>query len=204
MTKKLFPLYLCLLLFVNQGIGQSDFTPKHNISIGYGFGNLTNTLLKNYVDYQSFEYNSNGPFFGKYEYRINRLIGLGVNISYLSGEATFVTKDSSGSTIKSYTNTISRKGINIMGRANIHFSDEGKWDPYFGISFGYRLNQWKINFTDKRLGELKLNASKFVNFFPIGIEATLGTRYMFSQNIGIYGEIGLSRAFLQVGLTGSF
>jgi hypothetical protein len=39
---------------------------------------------------------------------------------------------------------------------------------------------------------------------PVGIEATFGTRFLFTDNVGAYVEIGLARAFFQFGVTGKF
>jgi hypothetical protein len=39
---------------------------------------------------------------------------------------------------------------------------------------------------------------------PIAFELTYGGRYYFTDNIGVYGEIGIARSYLQLGLCAKF
>ena len=98
-----------------------------------------------------------------------------------------------------FNNSINRTGYNIMLRFNWHFGDHDMIDPYFGLAGGYRSNNWSSDFEDQSLGELDINT-----LIPVGIEATFGTRFLFTDNVGAYVEIGLARAFFQFGVTGKF
>lgn len=37
-------------------------------------------------------------------------------------------------------------------------------------------------------------------FIPLGFEATVGARYMFTPNIGLFSEVGLAKGIIQAGL----
>jgi hypothetical protein len=39
---------------------------------------------------------------------------------------------------------------------------------------------------------------------PLGFESTLGARYMFTPNIGLYSEVGIAKAAFQFGLNAKF
>jgi hypothetical protein len=61
--------------------------------------------------------------------------------------------------------------------------DSEKWDIYGGLSLGYELYTW--SYDDNSI--YKGNAYSSGAFVLGGI---LGTRYMFSPNLGVYGELG--------------
>ena len=84
-------------------------------------------------------------------------------------------------------------------RFNWHFCDHDIIDPYFGLAAGYRSNNWEFTSTDPDFVSTETG-----NLIPFGIEATFGTRFLFTDNLGAYVELGLARAFFQVGLTGKF
>lgn len=164
-------------------------------SIGYGFGNIGNTVIKSFNSNANFNYTSVGPLFLRYEYGVSENFGIGLNISYLSGVASFNT-ESNG---EIYRNEISREGYNIMLRFNWHMGDHHKIDPYIGFAGGYRNNVLSSDFNDPELENVS-NES----LIPFGFEATFGTRFMFSDNIGAYVEVGVARAIMQIGMTAKF
>jgi|SaaInl85LU_5_DNA_1037374.scaffolds.fasta_scaffold01708_3 hypothetical protein len=168
---------------------------SHNISAGYGFGNLGNTILSTYESNTNYSYSSTGPLFFKYEYGISENFGFGLNFSYLQGIATFNSQ--SGQT--TYRNEITRTGYNIMLRFNWHFGDHDFIDPYFGVAAGYRSNKWTSVLGDPSIDNLNIKA-----IFPLGLEATFGTRFFITDNLGAYVEVGLARAIAQVGITSTF
>ncbi|MEN8839192.1 MAG: outer membrane beta-barrel protein [Flavobacteriales bacterium] len=182
-------------LFSFQAKSQAFQIESHNFSVGYGFGNFGNAVLNTYENNSNYSYSSTGPLFFKYEYGISENFGIGVNATYLTGIAGF-NSESNGTT---YYNEISRTGYNIMLRFNWHFGEHDMIDPYFGIAAGFRNNDWQSDFGDPNIENLSVST-----IFPLGLEATFGTRFFITENIGAYVEVGLARAIMQVGLTSTF
>lgn len=197
-----------LVFSANNSTAQAFEEGTSSASIGYGFGNIgnnlnsrfQNTVLNMYSykkNHDGYQFSYLGPLFLKYEYAISDKFGLGLNVSYLTSSAEFTSTDFNTNEV--FNNSINRTGYNIMMRFNWHFGDHDMIDPYFGLAGGYRSNNWSSDFEDQGLGEV--NISKQI---PVGIEATFGTRFLFTDNVGAYVEIGLARAFFQFGVTGKF
>ena len=82
---------------------------------------------------------------------------------------------------------------------NIHFGVKEKLDPYWGIAAGYRIASYTQTSTDP-----DYDFESFTSPLNVGFETTLGLRYYFTDNIGVYGEIGLAQSVLQLGLAVKF
>ena len=198
-TKIVAILLLINLTFVfNRFFSQAFQEGRSYISLGYGVGNLGNAVInqyKNNVENFNFNYESEGPYFMKYEYGIKGKFGVGISAAYLKGNGTW-QYISEGYT---FNGEINRTGINLNVRANYHFGDHLKFDPYIGLGGGIRINKVKVS--SDEINYKKLNIP---TVFPLGVELTLGTRFMLTENIGVYTEVGIARTILQFGLTGSF
>jgi opacity protein-like surface antigen len=196
-----------LVFSANNSTAQAFEEGTSSASIGYGFGNIGNNLnsrFKNtvlatytYKIQDGYQFSYLGPLFLKYEYAISDKFGLGLNVSYLTSTAEFTSTDFYTNEV--FNNSINRTGYNIMMRFNWHFGDHDMIDPYFGLAGGYRSNNWSSDLEDQGLPEINLST-----VFHVGIEATFGTRFLFTDNVGAYVEIGLARAFFQFGVTGKF
>ena len=199
-----FLLVFNLFLGLNNTNAQSFTKGKVAISAGYGFGNLGNIIVNNLSNYinlnheiLSLETSSKGPYFGKIEYGINKNFGVGINFVRLTSEANFDVKLTGDSVL--YQATISRIGYSITPRFNWHIFPTKKFDSYIGIGLGYRNTDY--NYTSSRPN---LFEDKEFTDFPISFELTVGAKYMFIENVGIYTELGFSRAIFQLGIVGQF
>jgi len=92
--------------------------------------------------------------------------------------------------------------IYFGGRASYHLgnllkeigmSEEDKFDPYAGVSIGIRT----VSYNDHT------GVEDYVNPYSTGIimGLHLGTRYMLSDKIGGFGEVGYGVSALRLGLT---
>ena len=194
-TITIYALLVSSFLLSKKANSQAFQIESHNISIGYGFGNFGNAVLSTYQNNTNYSYSTTGPIFFKYEYAISEKFGLGVNATYLAGIAGF-NSESNGT---NYYNEIERTGYNIMLRFNWHFGEHDIIDPYFGFAAGFRNNQWQSDFGDPNLSDLSVET-----IFPLGLEATFGSRFFITDNFGAYIEVGLARAIMQLGLTATF
>jgi len=163
-------------------------------SIGYGFPNLDaqkSNFNNNNFQFESASISEWGPIQGKVEYGIDDRISLGVSANYDHDnvKTTFF-----------YTNGIFHSSfLSILGRMNIHFVKKKKLDVYFGIGVGYRKNNFPIDNTVWYSAVYPIPQD-----IPLGLEATIGMRYFFMKNIGIYSEVGASKSIIQAGLTIKF
>ncbi|GAB3921593.1 outer membrane beta-barrel protein [Larkinella terrae] len=90
----------------------------------------------------------------------------------------------------------------FTARGSYHFGDildisDSKFDPYAGISLGLRTSSYSDTY-----GSSRDYYSPYGNSLFLGLH--LGSRYMFSEKIGGFAEIGYGVAVLRVGLTAKF
>lgn len=159
---------------------------KSQISVGYGLGNTTQSYMSAYdkASYPELQFSSLGPVFFKYEFGISEKVGFGLNVAYAEAGIDYSYGVEKAS-IK-WWNT------SFNARFNRHFGSNDKFDPYMGLGIGYKIGNWKLeggNDTEERKA-----------FIPLGFEATVGARYMFTPNIGLFSEVGLAKGIIQAGL----
>ena len=191
---------ICICLLVSTGFtsklkAQVFEEGKTNFAVGYGFGTFYGAVLSDYQDESNYESTVTGPIYLKFESALSDKIGLGINLAYAKYSLSYNYTDFSSSNI--YTETDSYTTFSILARMNVHFGDFDRFDPYWGVGVGYRSGKFDYKSTDPDgYNSFDVNVN-----FPFGFETTLGARYYFSDNIGMYLETGLAKSVLQVGLT---
>jgi hypothetical protein len=167
------------------------------ISAGYGFPNLGKSIFKVYQSYGGYSTSGFGPAHIKAEYALSDKIGLGLSVNYVSYKVEF-----NGTYIDNNFNTVTYKegfkgsSLSALLRMNIHFATTEKLDPYWGFGAGYRSNSYTFYSDYAGAGSLTLSGG-----IPFGFETTIGMRYFFTPNIGIYTEMGIAKSLVQLGLT---
>jgi opacity protein-like surface antigen len=164
---------------------------------GFGFGNLL---------VSAFEASGNGndliekrttigPLFFKFEQALSENVGFGVNVALLSlkNEWTDATDPGIYGTGK-YT------GWSALARVNYHFKPGKFFDPYMGFGMGYRNDKVTETSTDPNNPRFDTDVTDIP--INLGMDLTLGFRMMFSENLGIYMETGMSKGVVQLGLVG--
>jgi len=193
-----------LSLFLTHKITAQAFSEGSSfLNAGYGIGNFTQAAFKvgEQNDYQ-YKYNGVGPFFLKYEYAIDDKMGVGLNVAYAQAQATYKytnTYITDGS--KLLQETLDWTSYSVLLRFNLHFGDHDKIDPYWGIGAGYRDATWNGYNNDP---QDNYNNGQFNNPINIGFETTFGCRFLFTEAVGAYVEVGIAKAVLQFGLTAKF
>lgn len=168
------------------------------MSAGYGFPNFTRTAF-NFIDgVSNLESHVIGPVYGKFEYAVTDVIGFGVNVAYTYGNASYETSDELIDSII-YNTSFTYQSYSILGRLNFHFGNSDMVDPYAGIGLGYRNSNYKYDSEDPNFDETDFNG-----FLHFGVDLTLGARFYLTENFGLYGEVGLAKTPLQVGLVAKF
>lgn len=198
MKKKLIFIFL-LALFFNPvtSFSQGFEKGKMSLSAGYGAPNFAGILFKTLKTYTGFSSTYVGPYFGKFEYAISDMVGLGMNYAYTS--ATIKYDDyyiNAVNTEEPYVAELEFSSMSFLGRVNFHFSPAKALDPYLGFGVGYKKSTYKY------LDDHSEGSFKSPN--PFGMDMTFGVRYFFTENIGIYSEIGIAKGLLQGGISAAF
>jgi opacity protein-like surface antigen len=171
-----------------------DFVPGSlTFSAGYGFPSVAKTTF-NLIDGDNINSSFYGPFYGKAEFALNETVGFGVNFAYAAGSATYMKQDDDIDSLF-YDAAVKYKAYSILARFNFHFGNSDKFDPYAGIGFGYRNNNYSYSGGDPDNPDSDVNG-----LFHMGMDLTIGARMYLTENIGIYGEVGVAKTPIQVGL----
>lgn len=190
-----------LLLGSFQANAQAFPEGSNSISVGYGGITLLGSISKNFDSYTDVNYSGMGPIYFKYEHAMTDNLGLGVNVAYAQNEWSYKYSDTDANNNSvTYTETTSRSTYSILARLNYHIGSDDKFDPYLGIGLGYRDATWKYDTTNPD-GTTNVDIS---GLMPFGMELTLGMRYFFTENIGLYAEFGAAKSVLQGGLAVKF
>lgn len=181
----------------NKANAQAFEQGKSYIQVGYGFGNFIQAVFSTYESYDAYKFSTMGPMFGKYEYAISDKVGIGLNVAYASANVDYRTSYfDQNFDLTDLDATIKWSTISVLGRLNLHFGDHDRIDPYWGVGIGYRTASWKWEYSDPNY----TGNESFDSVMPFGFETTFGTRFLFTDNIGAYAEIGLAKAVFQAGL----
>lgn len=177
----------------------------NNISLGYGIGTVVGSLANTYEVYNEYKFTGTGPIYAKFEHGLSDKVGLGFNVAYAGYSFKYVdTYSEYNSTTglyedKKYSYETKYTTMSFLARLNLHFGEFDKFDPYWGVGLGYRTGKWTTttNYTG-------ISNFTYSNVVPFGFETTIGARYYFSDNFGIYAEMGAAKSWLQFGLNIKF
>jgi hypothetical protein len=172
---------------------------QNSFSGGYGFGTIVGSLLDDFYNNTEYHISYTGPLYFKYEHAVTSKVGFGINIAYAKYAINY-TYDNYGSIGGFYTEEDAYTTYSILGRINWHFGSSETFDPYFGFGVGYRNGTYSFKSTDPT--GPRTDSYSFP--FPFGFETTIGSRYFFSSNVGLYAEFGIAKSVMQLGLTAKF
>ncbi len=176
------------------GGGEEDAFGEQKIvmTFGYGFGNLAATLFNAFNDELNYTVKVLGPLHFRGEVGLSETVGVGLSVNHISVSGRW-DGDSSYYYKLTYTST------SYLLRLNFHFGTTGNLDPYFGIGAGYKSSKWTDESNDPNWSEGSLGG-----IVPFGMEMTIGIRYYFTPNIGLYTELGVCKSIMQGGLAFAF
>lgn len=201
-TKTLLNSLLILALISTNVQGQAFEQGNIIISAGYGYGSkgLIVRLIEEEIGANAnFSSKYLGPIVGKFEYGASDKVGVGISFNYKSFDLSY-SDYGSVDTVSIYKAGYKGAQMSVLARMNLHFGTTEKVDWYWGLGLGYRSGS-RTFYSDEPNGSSSLS---FKNFIPIGFETTVGMRYFFTPNIGIYIEAGLAQALAQGGLAVKF
>jgi hypothetical protein len=147
---------------------------ESNISAGYGFINIWETLL-NYYGQKTV---ATGPFVLTYEYGVSKKISVGITGGYAKVTNNYTQQ---------FTDYL------VEARANYHLGNNQKFDPYLSAGFGYYWFKYSDNYG---------NIILFTIPSSLAISAAAGAKYYFYPRFGAYGEVGyIDGSIIKIGIT---
>ncbi len=193
-------LFILTFIFISfNGFSQAFTKGSSVVSIGYGFPNLYKTYFKIWQSFGGFNVNGIGPAFVKYEYFASNIISVGVSAGFVNSKLSYDINyaNNLGQQIKG-TEGLKTISVGALAKVNAYWLRNDKLMMYSGLGAGYNY----LNFTyySDNPSFTEANALSF-NLPPIGFELTaVGAKYMFSENIGGYAEMGYGKSILQAGI----
>lgn len=192
--KKLIPAFLIMAIVFNNNLrAQNTSTNSVALSVGYGFPSLTKTAF-NIANGDNVKSYYVGPLYGKAEFALSETVGFGIDFAYARGSATYQTQDNEIDSLF-YNTNFTYTSYSALARVNFHFGHSDNFDPYTGVGLGYRNANYKYTGGDPDATPSEVNG-----FNHFGMDFTIGGRYYITENIAIYGELGIAKSPIQVGL----
>lgn len=190
----LFAYCICILLSSNNLFSQETAFEKGTIVAtgGYGFPDLYRTSLRvNYNSYNSRTVSGIGPLILKGDYGIVKFkwghsVGAGIVIGYSSTKVKYSYSNSYWSNNTFYNQTDAYKTITIGARGTYHFFTKEKFDCYASVGLGFNINTYSRSSNDPN-GALVVSSTGRSGVYE---SFTVGIRYFFNKNIGVYSELG--------------
>lgn len=202
MKKTVFLFLFTFIALVNRA--QSFDEKQSMFSMGYGIGSYHSIIFDSDVStsssqpiYLKNKSTTTGPMYFKYQYMMDENVSIGLNLAYINmyRGVTYQSNKNGIDTVISDSRKFN--SYSVLARVNYHNTPDEAFDLFIGVSVGYRFARTTIydgfNNTTETFGPL--------NNFPIGFEAIVGARYLITENIGIYGELGLAKSVIQFGLS---
>lgn len=162
-------------------------------TIGYGFPDLNRSSLRasyNIYGYNSTTVNGIGPLILKGDYGIVKFnwghtVGAGIVLGFSTTHIKYNYTNWGWN--NQYTETDNYTTITIGARGSYHFYTKEKVDCYANIGVGFNINSNNQTTTNPN-GIVNTSS---VSKRPGVYEAfTVGIRYYFAKNIGVYAEAG--------------
>lgn len=216
-SKLIASVFFAALLFTNskaQDNSESDKCVKEGTFIIDGFygypyyiGKYVNDISKDNSTSTDYTNVTNlNHLGGKFEYMLNKVVGLGLEYTYASVNAKYNetrTVNVGGVNQLQTTNyTASITKQRILAKVNIHFATSKYLDPYATGGIGYKGVLAKTDNPYEVQDTQDLN--QLLNILPISFRLGIGLRYYFIKNLGVGIEAGLGGPIIQGGLSLKF
>lgn len=162
--------------------------------LGHGLVNLDFEYY-DFFGYDELESSYNiGVLFLKYEYALNKKIGLGLTANY------FQNSSSTGNIYNDYISEQNYSSASILIRFNNHFYTDRNWDVYWGIGAGYKYYSRENTITE--IDPIDVNTYYYYNSGQnYNMELSIGARLKVSKGVCIYSEFGATKSLFQIGMT---
>ncbi len=198
-TKTLLATTTLLLLLFSANIKAQDVAFDKGTVVataGFGFPDLyRGTLRVAYNGYTSTKVTGFGPIILKGDYGIVKFkwghsVGGGIVLGYNATKVDFSYTDfrwnnGNNSGYYTYNQTDKYNTLTIGARGSYHFFTKEKFDCYASVGLGLNINS-HTQITNDPTGYRSVSAGRSGIYSAF----TVGIRYFFTKNIGVYSELG--------------
>ncbi len=203
MKKLLF--ILCLALGSNAAFGQINEQGNIIIDPYYGFPNLGKSLAESTAEgVDDVNITGFGPAGLRVEYMVGDRFGIGVDAIFNGWGFEGSAVDTIGyqPDLTPITESRSAKATmtryRIQARFNYHFDlGSPNLDVYMGLGAGTNLRVFKYFEDGVEQEDQEISGA----LIPFSLRVAAGTRYYFTENIGLNAEIGLGGPIISAGLS---
>ena len=191
MMKFICTLLVAMLLAIPTN-NKAQINQKHKVFIDgyYGFPNLIGYTLKRktkaFAEVANLDIGGNGPYGGKIEYLFHDQIGIAIDANASSAHIIFDGIEELDTFNLFHHYEVTREVFRILPRINFHFLQHDKLDVFAGLGVGYNGSKWSFKTTDPNF-----NDREFRTFIPIAFRLFVGSRYFFTDFVGLNFEVGL-------------
>ncbi|MBP8033476.1 MAG: hypothetical protein KAZ71_02700 [Bacteroidia bacterium] len=164
-------------------------------TVGYGFPDLYRTSLRlAYNGYNSTKVRGFGPLilkgdYGIYKFKWGHSVGAGIVIGFNSTSVKFTDNYydyyNNNYNLITYNETHTFRTITVGARGTYHFFTKEKLDCYASVGLGFNINSTSRT-TDNPNGYTAIATARSGLYETF----TVGIRYYFTKNIGVYSELG--------------
>jgi hypothetical protein len=177
--KKILTLCALSFAFVTSSLGQAYEQGRGQLNLGIGLGSTIGTVPAGVTA------SSVPPISASYEYGLKDKISVGGYVGYTSLSYSQNFFNDTWSWNFSYL---------ILGaRGSYHFLTSDKLDPYAGLMLGYNIAS-----VDYKINNVVTTFNGTAGGFTFS--GHLGARYLFTDKIGAFAEIGYGISYLNLGL----
>lgn len=182
-------------------LAQSYKQGQVDMNLGVGIGN---TFVNRgvYIG-PGYSYNSLPTFNASAEYGITNAIGIGGYLGYTSFKYTYAYRDFNNNGWYDYTDQYKWSFFIIGIRGAYHFDEFikiDKLDVYGGLMLGYNIASLNYTSTDPYHGTAVYGSA----YGGFAWSLFGGARYRFTDNVGVFGELGYGISVLNIGLNLKF
>jgi len=200
--KKTIVLLLAVVASVNVSIAQVE-EGSFIIDPYYGFPNFGERLASSLTteDIADLNVNAFGPAGIRMEYMMADKFGLGVDFIYNSVAINSeIDSISNGAVVQSYPITTFARRFRIQLRGNYHFVNDDNFDAYVGFGAGTNTRSFGANTDFPNYEQETITGA----LLPVSFRFALGSRYYFTDNIGLNVELGIGGPVVSGGLSIKF
>lgn len=134
------------------------------------------------------------------EYAVTNAIGVGGYFGYTSFKWTYASSWYNNGGWHNYVDTYKYSFFILGARGAYHFDEFikiDKLDCYAGLMLGYNIAKATYSTTDPSRGNIAYTGASYGGF---AYSVFAGARYRFTDNIGVFGELGYGISILNIGL----
>ena len=171
---------------------------SHSVDAYFGAPDWWHSLLRQDLSSNVYTLNirSVGPWGIRYDYMLNRRVGIGADIWYVATSFSGGYKQAGTATTPSTNVSFSGKltRINGIAKMTLHLSNHEKLDPYVHFGLGYLYSNLNFQSTNKAI---------YNETDPLPILAFrlgMGVKYYFSPDFGAVLDVGFGGPLVSIGL----